>query len=133
MAENKVNSVDIMSSIKKVVANRNPNAISIISRGNKWAVYKIGNKKATALFQHREQAYFKAKQMSNCIIVHNKNGGVDFKEGLVNYIGWYLVSEKLPEPNREIELYDDETGKIRKVKTYLKNDMIFVELKKEKN
>ena len=118
-----------MSSIKKVIANRNPNVVHIISRGNKWAVYKSGNKKATALFQHREQAYFKAKQMSNCIIVHNKNGSIDFKEGLINYIGWNLVSEKFPEHNKEIELYDEETGKIIKTKTYLKNDMIFVELK----
>ena len=54
--------------------------IHIISSGNKWGIYKKGNKRMSKLFKYREQAYHYAKQITNNIVVHNKNGSVLFKE-----------------------------------------------------
>lgn len=107
--------------------NSNPR-VHVISRGKKWAVYKMGNNKATAIFEHREQAYFKARQISNQVVVHREDGQVLFQEGFINLIGWKMVSVCLPEIDREIEFYNDEKNEITRTRTYLKNDMIFIDL-----
>lgn len=54
------------------------NRIHIISQGNKWAVRKSKSKRALKLFNHRDEAYFYARSISNDIIVHNKDAEVVF-------------------------------------------------------
>ena len=52
--------------------------IHIIARRNRWAVIKSKAKRALKLFDHREEAYFYARQLSEDIIVHNKDATVCF-------------------------------------------------------
>jgi hypothetical protein len=63
--------------VLKCVSNR----VHVISHGNKWAVVKNKAKKATKLYQFREQAYFHARQISDNVVVHNKDATVLFKHG----------------------------------------------------
>jgi hypothetical protein len=55
------------------------NRVHIISRGNKWAVVKSKAKRASKILDYREQAFYYARQLSNNVIVHNKDGTVLFK------------------------------------------------------
>jgi len=56
--------------------------VHVISRGNKWAVYKEYNKRASKICNYREQAYFYAREISNKVVVHNKDGTILFSDNL---------------------------------------------------
>ena len=62
------------------------NIIHIISRGNKWAIYRPKDKRAVRVFKHREEAYYHARQLSDNIIVHDIDGSVCFVTGDCPYI-----------------------------------------------
>ena len=55
------------------------NRVRVVSSGNKWAVVKIKAKRALKIHKFREQAYFHARQISENVIVHNKDGTVLFR------------------------------------------------------
>lgn len=57
------------------------NRVHVISHGKKWAVVKSKAKRATKLHQFREQAYFHARQISDNVVVHNKDASVLFRHG----------------------------------------------------
>lgn len=57
------------------------NTVHVISRGNKWAVLKNNAKRASKIFTHKEEAFFYARQISDKVIVHNKDATVSFSCG----------------------------------------------------
>lgn len=75
--ENTINEAANPACFLGAVSNR----VHIISHGKKWAVVKSKAKKATKLYEFREQAYFHARQISDNVVVHDKNGSVLFKYG----------------------------------------------------
>lgn len=62
--------------------NHKDNKVHVISRGNKWAVVKSKAKRATKTYKYREEAYFQARQISDKVVVHNKDASVLFSHGI---------------------------------------------------
>lgn len=52
--------------------------IHIISSNKKWGVYKRTSYRSMKNFSHRDLAFHYATQFKVRIIVHNKNGTIDF-------------------------------------------------------
>ena len=57
------------------------NRVHVILRGSKWAAVKSGAKRASKIFKHREEAYLYARQISDKVVVHNKDATVLFSHG----------------------------------------------------
>jgi len=50
----------------------------VISSGKRWAVKRSGAKRASSVYDHREVAYHHARLLADNVVVHRKDGSVEF-------------------------------------------------------